>query len=140
MALFLLHPIAIHFPITFLLTGAVLHLINSYRLKRAELEFFNSFLLYLGTVAAWIAVGLGLLAQRTAEHIPAAWEVLSDHKELGIWTAVVFTGLCSWRILAKEKFKPLFTLAWVGAAVLLIATAYHGGELVYSFGMGVLNH
>ena len=96
-----------------------------------------AWLLWLGTLSAWAALGLGLLSEKTAPHVPPAWETLAEHEELAWWTVGLFTGLSAWRWWKPEKGEKLFLLAWAAAAGVLFATAWHGGELVFKFGMGV---
>lgn len=141
--LYQLHPMAVHFPIALLALGLG---VAALRLARSEprwLEWAESWLLWLGTSAAWGALGLGLLAQRTAPHKPLAWEVLADHETLAWWTAGVFTALSGLRIhvmrggLDQGKWRTAQVLLWLAGFALLVATARHGGELVYRFGMGI---
>ena len=134
--LYLLHPIAVHFPITLLIVGflaQVFWLIT----QKDWLTPASSWLLWLGTATAWVAVGLGLLAAKTVPHIPAAWETMYDHKQFALWTASVFTVLSIARIFLKNRFAVIFTIAWLLALGLLFETADHGGDLVYGFGVAV---
>lgn len=82
-------------------------------------------------------MGLGLLAEDKAPHVPEAWAVLSDHKTRAFWTVGVFSALSLWRILRKKDRLPQ-TLLWAAALGLLLSTAYLGGRLVFDFGMGVV--
>lgn len=130
-----LHPAAVHFPIAILILGAAAGV-----RRRAKDE---SLLLWLGTLALWAALGLGLLAEKTVTHVPAAWEVLADHEELAWRTAFVFTALSALRWHAVRKgldrgyWRVAQGLLWVAGLGLLAATAMHGGELVFGFGVGV---
>src|SRR3954466_15249515 len=91
-----LHPVTVHFPIVLLTLGlAAFAWLKIFR-RPAWLEEAVSWCLWLGTAGAWGAVLLGLLAEDKAPHVPAAWDVLADHKSLGIWTGVVFTFLSLW--------------------------------------------
>ena len=81
-------------------------------------------------------MGLGLLAERTAPHVPPAWRVMYDHKILAFWTVGLFSALSLWRLLLGRRWEKIFLIAWLAAVCVLIATAYHGGELVYTFGVG----
>lgn len=93
--------------------------------------------MWLGTAAAWLALGLGLLAEKTAPHVPLAWETLADHETLAWWTVAAFSALSCLRWRAAGKYRGAQALLWVLGLGLLIATATHGAELVYGFGMGV---
>lgn len=130
-----LHPAAVHFPIAFLIAGAA-----AAGLRQAKAE---SWLLWLGTLTAWATLGLGLLAEKSAPHVPLAWEVLAEHEELGWWTCAVFTALSLLRLYAVRsgrdagKVRAAQAVLWLAGVGLLVATALHGAELVYGFGVGV---
>ncbi len=133
---FLLHPAFVHFPIALLLTGLVMACAFAMSKRRAGLADAVSWLLWLGTASAWVAAGLGLLAQKTAPHVAPAWETLSDHQTLAYWTVGLFTILSLWRFFGCDRWPRLFLLAWLGSAAVLLATAYEGGELVFTHNMG----
>lgn len=131
-----LHPAAVHFPIAFLTLG--LAAAAAARLGRGP-QWLNeaaSWLLWLGTLAAWAALGLGLLAEEYVPHVPAAWKVLEEHETLAWWTAGLFTALSLWRWRRPRAWETAFLLAWAVAAGVLVSTAWHGGELVFAFGVG----
>lgn len=141
--LYHLHPAAVHFPIALLIAGAAA---AGLRLRRGAPEWLSkseSWLLWLGTLSAWAALGLGLLAEKAAPHVPLAWEVLAEHEELGWWTVAVFSALSSLRLFAVKtgrdagKTRAAQALCWIIGLGLLFATAMHGAELVFGFGVGV---
>jgi uncharacterized membrane protein len=136
--IFQLHPLVVHFPIVLLVVG-LFGLIWLRLFKRPEwLEPAVSWCLWLGAAFSWISVVLGLVAEDQAPHVPKAWDVLADHKLLGLSTAVFFTFLSIWRLLSPKAKPWLFLIFWLAGYGLLFDTAYHGGMLVYDFGMGVL--
>lgn len=141
--LYHLHPAAVHFPIALLALGAAAAGLRLRRSSPEWLEEAESWLLWLGTLSAWATLGLGLLAERTAPHVPTAWEVMADHETLAWWTVAVFSALSSLRLFAVKtgrdsgKLRLAQALLWTLGFGLLVATALHGAELVYGFGMGV---
>jgi uncharacterized membrane protein len=138
--LFLLHPQAVHFPIAILTVGFVAQAASLLFKNEGWLAPAVSWMLWVGTACAWVAVGLGLLAARTVPHVPAAWEVLYHHKQLGLWTAGSFTVLSLARPFFKNQRGIIFALLWAAGLALLFATADHGGDLVYGFGVGIVSH
>jgi uncharacterized membrane protein len=140
---FHLHPAAVHFPIALLAAGLA---VAGVRLRKSAPEWLSraeSWLLWVGTLSAWVALGLGSLAENTAPHKPLAWEVLADHETLAWWTCAAFTALSGLRFYAVKsgragKWRLAEFILWLAAFALLAATAQHGGELVYKYGMGVL--
>jgi uncharacterized membrane protein len=133
---YLLHPAVVHFPLALLLTGLAGACAAAARKRPAWLADAVSWLLWLGTASAWAALALGLLAKKTAPHVPPAWEALANHETLAYWTAASFTVLSVWRRFFRERAQALFLLAWLAAAAVLCATAYYGGELVFTHNMG----
>ncbi len=134
--LYLLHPVIVHFPIALLSLGLFVEIVA--RKFKQWLPGSASWLLWLGTLAAWVTVGFGLLAERTAPHIPLAWQTLELHEDLAYWTVGLFSVLSLWRwrlpSWKQNWFLPLWCVSWG----VLLATAYQGGELVFSHGMGVI--
>lgn len=141
--LFHLHPMAVHFPIVFLALGLALALRDLRGGGSACRAEAVSWLLWLGAASAWVALGLGLLAERTAPHVPMAWETQADHEVLAWWTCGVFTALSVLRALQVKRGWSGRALPWLLAALwlagfgLLAGTAKKGGELVFVHGVGV---
>ena len=149
MQIYHLHPAAVHFPIAFLVAAVVAQALGVAwpRLRPAgaadravRFAAASSWLLGTGTVLLWIAVALGLVAERTAPHVPPAWEVLYEHRTLGLWSAGLFTVLAVGRLMLRGRFALVQLLLGLVGLGLLLSTAYHGGELVFMFGMGVTSH
>ena len=144
---YLFHPLAVHFPIALLTLGFALACLGQ-AWKKDGWEWIgwaSVWLLWAGTVSAAAAVGLGLLAEETVPHVPAAWEVLEEHEELAFWTLGLFAALSLIRVLLRKKWdgldskwKLLCLAGWGIALGVLFATAQHGGELVYDHGVGFL--
>ncbi len=140
--LYLLHPIAVHFPIALLTVGLVTALAAIVLRKKPAFSWLNaaaSWLLWSGTLAAWCAMALGLLAEDKAPHVPSAWEILADHKTHAFWTVGIFSVLSIWRMIRQKDYKSQF-IAWTICLGILLSTAYLGGKLVFDFGMGVVTH
>lgn len=139
-----LHPIAVHFPIALLSVGLLAAVVSALHGKPAWLAEAVSWLLWLGTLSALAAVGLGHLAEKTAPHVPSAWETLADHENLAHWTTGLFAALSLGRLWLRRRARKVprwaggaLMLVWMVAAGLLACTGYLGGKLVFDHGMGV---
>jgi len=100
--------------------------------------------LLLGTLSAGIAAIFGDIALDKAISLGFPRGPLEIHETLALITIAVFSFNCLLRLLALWRRIPLRgRIGWISAlpgmvgVVLLIFTAYYGGELVYHFGVNV---
>lgn len=139
------HPILVHFTVALLLTATVLFV-------AAHLASNPSTALSLTTAARWnlwIGVGLTVItvatgwnAFNTVEHDDPAHEVMVDHRNLAFTTFGLFLLLAAWSFLRYregQQRKWIFVILMLVGSGLLAATAWHGGELVYRHGLGVMS-
>ncbi|MBI4348743.1 MAG: hypothetical protein HY553_18030 [Elusimicrobia bacterium] len=140
---YLLHPAVVHFPLALLLVGGAARALSGWRRAPVWLEEASDWLLWLGAATAWLAVLFGHVAEDHAPHVPPAWRVLHDHEELATWTAGWYTALgvaVLWlrrRAWPGRWSKPAITAAWLLGWAGLLRTAQLGGELVFTYGLGV---
>ncbi|NUQ38504.1 MAG: DUF2231 domain-containing protein [Caldilineales bacterium] len=135
------HPLIVHFPIALLLTSVALSWAGRIW-KHNNFERASWYTLLLGLAGAVFAVISGLLAARSVPLDSPALATLSTHRLLGIATVVVFglLTLCTWR--NKGVYSPgkrvLHTLIQIIGVALIVGVGLFGGELVYTFGIGVM--
>ncbi len=132
----LLHPMFVHFPIAVLVLGFLAGAGAEIKGRPAWVAPALPWALAGGTLLLWGALGLGLLAEATAPHVPAAWRALADHKRLAWIAAGAFSALCGlWFLWGRRH--PRWTLAlWALALLPLVLAAHRGAELVYTYGLG----
>ncbi len=135
-----IHPILVHFPIAFL-TAFVFTDILGRLFKNDELRRTASWLLYLGTVSAFMTVAAGLQAAATVAHSDAVHEIMEQHETYGFTVAFLSFVLSIWRFVSKTSFNFLTTSLHLGLAVLtciVLALGMDlGGLMVYKYGVGV---
>lgn len=144
----LIHPMLVHFPIVLLITATAID-ITALSLKkdltgRQCLSMMALTALLLGTLAAGIAAIFGDIALDKTISLGFPSDPLETHETLALITIAVFSFHCLLRLLAVWRRYPLrglsgwvSTLPGLAGVVLLIITAYYGGELVYHFGVNV---
>lgn len=135
-----LHPLVVHFPMGLLLTSIVLYWANLFW-KGRGLEQAYWYTHRIGLAGALFAVISGLLAARTVPADSPAISIVSIHRALGLATFVVFGLLAVCHARNKGEYsrgkRILHTIVqWVGVG-LILAAGFFGGELVYTFGVGV---
>lgn len=126
-----LHPVVLHFPLVLILLGAAAEWVR-WRDRAPWFASAAGWLLGLAALSAVVAAGTGwLLAAH--EHVRSDQrEVLAWHRWLGVATATVST--LAWLIHRRgethDRSTPRLVLALV-AALLVMATGFFGGELVW---------
>jgi uncharacterized membrane protein len=143
-----IHPMLVHFPIALLISGVTLDIISLLRKNdlagRQCLPSISLSALLLGTLSAIVAAIFGDLAMDTAISLGFSGGPIKTHETVALITIAIFsiTGLL--RILTALRRYPLQGyIGWISVTpgvigvILLITTAYYGGELVYHFGVNV---
>jgi len=144
----LIHPMLVHFPIVLLITAVVMDiivlLIKKDLADRQCLALIALSALLLGILSAGVAAIFGDLALDKAVSLGFPNGPLETHETLALITIAVFSFHALLRILAVWRRYPLRgIIGWISAlpgmvgGVLLITTAYYGGELVYHLGVNV---
>ena len=129
--LYLLHPMAVHFPIALLAVGWLAAVGSARKAAAPWLRPAAFWMLMLGVLGLWAALGLGLLAAHLAPHEPSAWRVMALHQRLAYYSAFAFSLVAlAWRWAHGRRFWALL-LAWGLAYGLLAVTAHQGGRLVF---------
>ncbi len=144
-----IHPMIVHFPIVLFMCAVALQFLVLVRggdlAEHRCLANVALATLLLGAAAAIVAAIFGDIALDHAAALGFAKAPMEDHADLGLTTMWFFIGLSAvflfawWRRISLVGGKGwiLFFLGLVGI-VLLIVTAYHGGDLVYRIGVNVL--
>jgi uncharacterized membrane protein len=141
-----LHPALVHFPIAFLMAGAVAAVLSVF-LRRWHLPLFAAVMLSLGAIGAVVAVATGEEEEEKVEHaIPSAELVLEEHagwgesaRNAGILAAVLALGAAAMAHMpfGSRLLSSLTACAALGSAYCVAQAGHYGGELVYRHGAGV---
>lgn len=156
-----LHPAVVHFPIALLLLGSVCALVYLYGPRRSELLTLTWVPLFLGWLATGAAILTGLLAQSDLPPDPPYRSVLNWHIGSGMALAVVYAVLLyrwwlqrsraqtggkagsiprvprSRELLDDASARGWVTILLLTGILLVIASGWNGGELVYTWGVNV---
>ncbi len=143
-----LHPIVVHFPIVFFLSLVALDAFALFRNKaidgRGGVANLSAGLAVLAGLAAAAAYSFGDAALEIAVANGVAEAQLETHQILGTTTAIALVlwglarGFAWWRRLPISKGRARgLVLVELGFAILIIVTAFYGGQLVYDLGVNV---
>lgn len=138
------HPIFVHFTVALLSLSVGLFLVIPL-IKPPLKEQWR----IVACWSLWFGVGLtvltglsGLYAYNTVAHDTPSHLAMTEHRNWAIVTMAVFLVLALWSIFAERKKRTLgtvFMLCLTLAGSLLVSTAWHGGEVVYRYGVGVMS-
>jgi len=143
-----IHPILVHFPIALLIIAVfvdmILLLIKRDLSARQCLPMVALSVLLLGTLSAYLAAFFGDIAKDNAISLGFPSGPLEIHETMATITMVIFSLYSLLRLLALWRKYPLRgAMGWLAmipgilGLILLIITAYYGGELVYHYGVNV---
>ncbi|HEX4152354.1 MAG TPA: DUF2231 domain-containing protein [Steroidobacteraceae bacterium] len=137
------HPIAVHFPLALVLTGAAAlsaSRIDALGRYSAALATVGTWNVCLGAVGALFALGTGLAAVVSLHVDAAARAAVALHVKWAIFASMALLLVAVWRGAGSApdaRPSPWFlALLWVVAAALIV-TGFHGGQNVYRYGVGV---
>lgn len=142
-----IHPMLIHFPLALTPLAVAIQLLALYRqgniFERGCLQATGVSLIALAAVAAIVAAIFGDIALEHAVDAGVSRDVLEGHEELGKSSAAALTIIALaelWlyrRHVTAVAVKGGAALVGVLMVLLLITTAYFGGDLVYGHGVAV---
>lgn len=139
------HPIFVHFTVALLIVAAVLHLVSHFvpsEKFREQLLIVARWNLWIGIGSTVLTVAAGWYAFYTVSHDTPSHLAMIEHRNWAMATFAVFLGVAAWEYSLNRHGKSkgwLFTALLLLAASLLLSTAWHGGELVYRYGLGVMS-
>ena len=133
------HPLFVHFPIG-LWIGALIFEIIAVLRKSDDWHRTAARLLYLGTLAAGIAILSGLAAENSVPPGPAM-TVVGIHETLMMITSSVALALSLFALVFRKNFTASYRkLTLIGMClltILLILGTDRGVQLVYGYGSAV---
>ena len=141
-----LHPLMVHFPIALISLSAFFHLGALVVRNKPDCATHCAVLahttLWLGAIAAIPTVLFGWQAFNSVSHDDASHAAMLVHRSWALSTLAVLAVLAIWDAWrSKVKAIPVwwFAAAVIGAWAMVAITAWHGGELVYRHGLGVMS-
>lgn len=139
-----LHPLAVHFPIALIILSAFFHVLGWFtRGTRCgqHCAILGHTTLWLGALTAIPTVLLGWIASNSVNHDEAGHLAMLSHRMWAVITLAVLVVIAGWdafRSKVEAEIQPGFAVLTIAAAILVGVTAWHGGELVYRHGLGVM--
>jgi uncharacterized membrane protein len=139
-----LHPVPVHFPIALISVVAFFHLAAIAARNKTcatPCAILAHATLWLGTLAAVPTVFLGWQTFNSVNHDAAGHAAMRVHRAWALGTLLLLLVLAAWdawRSKVDAIPRGWFAGAVLGAWGMVAVTAWHGGELVYRHGVGVM--
>ena len=139
------HPVFVHFTVALLIIAAAIHLLSHFLPKGAlanQLTIVARWNLWFGVVFTLLTVAAGWYAYNTVAHDALSHIAMTGHRNWAMATLALLLCIAGWEYYLSRRGKDkgwLFTGLLVIAAGLLLSTAWHGSELVYRYGLGVMS-
>ncbi len=139
------HPIFVHFTVALLSLSVILFVvtlfIKSPQLK-SQWKIVAHWSLWFGAGFTVFTGLAGFDAYNTVAHDTPSHEAMTEHRNWAIATMLLFFALAIWsfiRIRGQQALGVVFVMLMLVGGGLLASTAWHGGELVYRYGLGVMS-
>ncbi|MFP4624613.1 MAG: DUF2231 domain-containing protein [Gemmatimonadota bacterium] len=129
------HPSLVHFPLSFLPLSVAADAAGEV-LDRDDLRQLGRLTMPLAAGAAAVAGVSGLVAQQEVEGSDHAFDMLITHRNLNLLVGSLAAGLAGWR-WGRDRVGAGYLAAAVAGIGTMFYSAWVGGEMVYSHGMGV---
>lgn len=134
------HPVVVPFPIARLCASIAFDALAS-RWPAGGLRETALYTLLAGVMSAALAVVMGGMEEDPAERAGAPESVLELHESLGTVTLGIFVALLGVRLAMQwgwlQDIRSLRLGLGAIGIVILALTGYWGGDLVYTYGIGV---
>jgi uncharacterized membrane protein len=109
--------------------------------KRESLRTTAFWTLMAGAAGALLALGSGLVAEKTIEHGGMVHLVMERHETMAISVTVLFVLLAGWRLWRRGQMRsaerPVYLMISTVGVLAVLWTAHLGGSIVYEYGGGV---
>jgi uncharacterized membrane protein len=139
------HPVLVHFSIALLSVSVVLFVV-SYFVKDHSIKHRYALVaewnFWIGAVITVVTVLAGWYAYNTVAHDTPSHAAMTTHRNWALGTFAWLVLLSVWLfVLRRRDQQP--TRFFIAGSVILLAglaiTGWHGSELVYRYGLGVLS-
>ncbi|MCF6197849.1 MAG: DUF2231 domain-containing protein [Hyphomicrobiaceae bacterium] len=139
------HPIFVHFTVALLLVSAGLFVFLSVVPGNApwqsNLLVVARWNLWIGAAITIITLLAGWQAYNSVAHDSPSHAAMTGHRNWALFTASFFGILTLWSFYLRKEMQGnrLFSTLIFLAAIMLLTTAWKGGEVVYRYGLGVMS-
>lgn len=138
------HPIFVHFTVALFSLAVGLFVITPFLKSplRDHWRIVARWALWFGAGFTLITGFTGLYAYNTVAHDTPSHAAMTDHRNWAIATIMLFLTLTAWSVVRVRRghgLGALFVVSMVIGGGVMASTAWHGGEAVFRYGLGVMS-
>ena len=139
------HPIFVHFTVALLSISVLLFVVVQFLPMgslREQWQTVAQWNLWLGAGFTVCTVVAGVFAYNSLAHDTPSHAAMTEHHNWALLTAVWFIIAAIWiglRARAGKSVNAFLLIVLLVGGGLLSSTAWHGGEVVYRYGLGVMS-
>lgn len=139
------HPIFVHFALALWTVAVVFFLLailwkgHRWRPQWLQVAYWN---MWLGAIFAVITAVAGWRAFNSVAHDAISHVAMEEHRNWALATLAIMLPLSAWSAWRYSRGSApgtAFLIALLIGFGLLVSTGWHGGELVYRYGLGVMS-
>ncbi len=139
------HPVFVHFTVALISVATFFYCVGFFlhnkRLGK-EMLITGRWCLWTGTLAAIATIAAGFIAYYTVDHDTPSHNAMVVHRNWALTTFGVIGVVFIWSLISYLKNTAVrlwFCFGMILTSILVLITAWHGAELVYRYGLGVLS-
>jgi len=139
------HPVFVHFPIVLTTASAFFFTVAQLSKDKpwsAQCLMTGRWMLWGAAIFASIAAVFGWFAYNSVEHDEAGHRAMTIHAYWALSALFILVLLAAFDMRSRRvaaKSSSVFFILLVVAWSVVLSTAWHGGELVYRHGLGVMS-
>lgn len=136
------HPIFVHFTVALFSLAVGLFVVTRFVKPPLQEQWLivARWTLWFGAGFTVVTALTGLYAFNTVDHDTPSHVAMTEHRDWAMATITLFMTLAIWsfiRVRRQQALGTVFVVAMAVAGGALASTAWHGGEAVYRYGLGV---
>ncbi len=142
------HPIFVHFTVALVSVSTglfvVLLTVKHVFSERLQHQFgiVARWNLWFGAAITLVTVAAGFYAYSTVAHDGPSHAAMTEHRNWALAAAALIVVAAIWSMVGARTAKKtggMFVALLLTAQLVLLSAAWHGGELVYRYGLGVMS-
>lgn len=135
------HPIFVHFTLALLSVSLGLFIVGKF-VKCDQAILVAKWNLWMGAGISLFTLVAGVYAYNTVAHDTPSHEAMTEHRNWALATMALLVPVVIWSVVSHRQKKPVsmgFLALFLVVGGLLASTGWHGGEVVYRYGLGVMS-